>query len=135
VILDGRVTVRHDTSLEARLPDGEPTLSASGRLGRAFASTVTAANSTDAGPLTATIMSTAREREEAAGIRRPDDRVTGAAASRRASGLPSRGRAGVPGSWAAVTANVKTPRYVTTFATQLTRLGWNLYDQHSRAPY
>jgi hypothetical protein len=40
----------------------------------------------------------------------------------------------LPGSWAAVTANVKTPRYVTTFATQLTRLGWNLYDQHSRAP-
>ena len=70
MILDGRVTVRHDTSLEARLPDGEPTLSASRRLSRAFASTVTAANSTDAGPLAATIMSTAREPEEAAGIRR-----------------------------------------------------------------
>jgi hypothetical protein len=68
VILDGPVTVRHDTSLEARLPDGEPTLSASGRLSRAFASTVTAANSADAGSLTVTIMSTAREREEAVGI-------------------------------------------------------------------
>jgi hypothetical protein len=34
-----------------------------------------------------------------------------------------------------VTANVKTLRYVATFATQMTALGWRLYDQRSSAPY
>jgi len=34
-----------------------------------------------------------------------------------------------------ITANVQILMYVTTFAAQLTKLGWHLYDQRSRAPY
>jgi hypothetical protein len=34
-----------------------------------------------------------------------------------------------------ITANVQTLMYVTTFTTQMTRLGWRLYDQRSRPPY
>jgi hypothetical protein len=34
-----------------------------------------------------------------------------------------------------ITANVGTLMYVTTFATHMTRVGWHLYDQRSRAPY
>jgi hypothetical protein len=34
-----------------------------------------------------------------------------------------------------IEANVKMLAYVTTFATQMTRLGWLLYDQRGRAPY
>ncbi len=34
-----------------------------------------------------------------------------------------------------ITANVQTLMYVTTFTTQMTRLGWHLYDQRSHPPY
>ena len=34
-----------------------------------------------------------------------------------------------------ITANVQTLMYVTTFTTQMTRLGWHMYDQRSRPPY
>lgn len=34
-----------------------------------------------------------------------------------------------------ITANVKMLMYVTTFATDMTKLGWRLYDLRSRPPY